>query len=127
MKSFHKKLMSLAFGSGIPAIVLFILFYMIPGMGHAQWNTDTYVNLPISSFEVADMETASTTDGKTWIAFYVQNSGNYDMYAQLLDANGYKLLGTDGMLVSNHTSGSATFVFNVCVDASNNLIIAFQD
>jgi hypothetical protein len=45
------------------------------------------------------------------------------MRAQLIDANGFKLLGADGMLVSNYTSGSATYVFNVAVDASNNLII----
>lgn len=106
---------------------LYLLGMMIPLKSHAQWNLNTSVNLPISSLEVADMETASTTDGKTWIAFYVNNSGNYDMRAQLIDANGYKLLGADGMLVSNKTSGSATFVFNVCVDASNNLIIGCQD
>ncbi len=93
----------------------------------AQWNTNTSVNLPISTLEVADMQTASTTDNKMWIAFYAVNGGNYDMRAQLLDANGNKLLGADGVLVSNQPSGSATFVFNVCVDASNNLIIGCQD
>jgi len=93
----------------------------------AQWNTNTSVNLPISTLEVADMETASTSDSKTWIAFYAVNGGNYDMRAQLLDANGNKLLGPDGVLVSNQPSGSATYVFNVCVDASNNLIIGCQD
>ena len=41
--------------------------------------------------------------------------------------DGFKLLGADGVLVSDPPSGSATFVFNVCVDASNNLIIANQD
>jgi hypothetical protein len=106
--------------------VLF-LFAFLPGTSHAQWNTDTFVNIEISSLTAADMQTAPTSDGKTWIAFYVQNGGNYDMRAQLIDANGYKLLGADGLLVSNQISGSATFVFNICVDASDNLIIAHQD
>jgi len=109
------------------SIIFFLIFSILPGGLHAQWNANTSVNLQISGLIVADMESVSTTDGKTWVAFYNQNSGNYDMRAQLIDADGYKLLGPDGILVDNHTSGSATYVFNVCVDASNNLIIAFQD
>jgi hypothetical protein len=92
----------------------------------AQWNPNTAVNLLISSLPVADMQAVPTTNGKTWIAFYHENGGNYDMRAQLIDENGFKLLGDDGVLVSNKTSGSATYVFNVCTDASNNLIIGFQ-
>lgn len=93
----------------------------------AQWNTNTSVNINISSLVTADMESASTSDAKTWVAFYHQNGSNYDMRAQLFDADGNKLLGDDGVLVSNQNSGSAIFVFNVCVDASNNLVIACQD
>lgn len=92
----------------------------------AQWTTNTSQNLEVAGLNVADLQTASTSDGKTWIAFYNNNAGNYDMRAQLLDAGGNKLLGPDGVLVCSQVSGSATFVFNVCLDASNNLIIAFQ-
>ncbi len=108
-------------------LIASILFSVLgTGLARAQWNPNTSVNLLISNLVVADMQAAPTTDGKTWIAFYRQNGGNYDMMAQLIDENGYKLLGDDGILVSNKTSGSATFVFNVCVDSSNNLIIGFQ-
>ena len=93
----------------------------------AQWNTNTSVNLELAALPVADMQSLTTGTGKTWIAFYHQNAGNYDMRAQLLDVNGVKLLGPNGVLVSNKTSGSATYVFNICKDASDNLIIAFQD
>ncbi len=106
--------------------LLFCLVCFFPALTRAQWNTDTAINLQISGLPTADMETVPTSDGKTWIAFYHENSGNYDMRAQLIDANGYKLLGPDGILVTNQTSGSATFVFNVAVDSSNNLIIGFQ-
>ena len=106
---------------------MILIFDLVPVKIQAQWNTNTSVNLLISTLPTADMQQAATTDGKTWIAFYHQNGGNYDMRAQLIDANGYELLGTDGILVDNHTSGSATYVFSVCIDASNNLIIAFQD
>ena len=93
----------------------------------AQWNSNTDINLDIAEMAVADLQTAHTSDGKTWIAYYQPNgTGNYDMRAQLLDANGNKLLGANGLLVSNQTSGTATFVFNVCVDPNDNLIIGYQ-
>ncbi len=92
----------------------------------AQWNPNTSINLEVAAVEVADLQTATTSDGRTWIAYYHNNAGNYDMRAQLLDVEGNKELGPNGVLVSNQTSGSATFVFNVCLDASNNLIIAYQ-
>ncbi len=108
-------------------LALLVFLTTISSIVKAQWNPNTYVNLQISSLNTADLQSIPTTDGKTWIAFYSQNGSNYDMRAQLIDANGNKLLGPDGILVSNQTSGSAIYVFNVCLDASNNLIIAMQD
>jgi hypothetical protein len=93
----------------------------------AQWNPNTSVNLEVSPLAASDLQAIETTDGKTWIAYYAENgTGGYDMYAQLLDVGGNKLLGSSGVLVSNQPSGSATFVFNVCRDNNNNLIIGFQ-
>lgn len=92
----------------------------------SQWNNDLNSNTPVADLNSADIVTASASDGKTWIAFYSQNGSNYDMRAQLLDIDGTKLLGENGVLVSNRKSGSATYVFNTCVDKDNNLIIAFQ-
>lgn len=108
-------------------VVAMLMVVLWPALLRAQWNTNTSINEEVSTLPVADMQAVSTTDGKTWVAFYVENAGNYDMRAQLFDANGYKLLGADGMLVGNFPSGTATFVFNVCVDLSNNLIVAYQD
>jgi len=126
MKTRQTKCIRSVHFSGFFLVALFIFSVLITEPAKAQWNPNTSVNILISNLPMADMQSASTTDGKTWIAFYHQNGGNYDMRAQLIDENGYKLLGDDGILVSNKTSGSATFVFNVCVDSSNNLIIAFQ-
>ncbi len=111
----------------ITVFPLAILLFFCTGTARAQWNTNTSVNLLISGLGVADMQSVPTTDGKTWIAFYTLNAGNYDMRAQLIDADGNKLLGPDGVLVSNKTSGSATYVFNAAVDGSNNLIVSMQD
>jgi hypothetical protein len=93
----------------------------------AQWNPNTSINLEVSTLPVADLQTVITSTGKTWVAYYHASSGNYNMRAQLLDVDGTKLLGPDGMLVDNQPSGSATFVFSICKDASDNLVIAYQD
>jgi len=111
----------------IVVVVMLISLALLPGVSRAQWNTNTSVNLEISGLSIADMVSVPTADGKIWIAFYHQNGGSYDMRAQLIDEDGNKLLGPDGMLVSNQPTGTATFVFNACVDASNNFIIGCQD
>jgi hypothetical protein len=108
-------------------LILFLNCIFFVATLSAQWNSNTAVNLELASLPVADMQSLTTSTGKTWIAFYHQNTGNYDMRAQLLDVNGNKLLGPNGMLVSNKTSGTATFVFNICKDENDNLVIAFQD
>jgi hypothetical protein len=127
MKTNQRKSMNPVHGSGRIFLPVFLILVLAGPTGHAQWNPNTYVNILISNLPTADMQAAPTHDGKTWIAFYHENAGNYDMRAQLLDADGNKLLGPDGMLVDNQTSGSATYVFNVCVDGSNNFIIGYQD
>ncbi len=103
-----------------------LMFVSMSMVATAQWNSNIATNLELAALPTADMQTVTTSDGRTWIAFYHQNGSNYDMRAQLLDVNGNKLLGTNGLLVCSQTSGSATYVFNVCLDAADNLIIAFQ-
>jgi len=113
--------------NSIRIVIMLVIFNLTFYSIQAQWNPNTFINLQISSLTADGIQTVSTSDEKTWVAFYHYTGSNYDMRAQLLDATGNKLLGTDGVLVSNQTSGSAVFVYNVCVDDSNNLIIAFQD
>lgn len=102
------------------------LFFLLTSCAYCQWNPNTFINLAVSNLNGDDLQTTTTSDGKTWIAFYSNNGGNFDMRAQLLDVNGNKLLGPNGLLVSNQTSGSASFVFNVCIDGNNSLIIGYQ-
>jgi hypothetical protein len=127
MKPLKSKSICSAFNYVVAFFSIVVLFSIAPVTSMAQWNPNTSVNMLISGLPTADIQSASTTDGKTWIAFYHENSGNYDMRAQLIDANGFKLLGADGMLVSSQPTGSATYVFNVCVDGANNFIIGCQD
>jgi hypothetical protein len=99
---------------------------LIINISNGQWNPNTSVNLKVCNAIPSNTKSISTSDGKTWIAFYVENAGQYDMYAQLLDERGRKLLGGNGLLVSNQPTGTAIFTWNICIDATNNLIIGFQ-
>lgn len=110
--------------------MLFLAFFVLINtlIASAQWSINPAVNQQISGLEIADQETVSTNDGKLWVAFYqLTPQGNYDMRAQLFDEQGNKLLGPDGVLVSDKPSGSAIYVFNVCLDVNNNLVIGCQD
>lgn len=93
----------------------------------AQWNPNTSVNLETVGQVATDMQATNTIDGKTWIVYYHTVTGGYELYAQLLDNAGNKLLGTNGVLVDSNPSSSATFVFNICTDAEGNLYIGVQD
>ena len=108
-------------------IFFFISTVIMCSQTFGQWNSNTAVNLETAALNSADVHAVNTSDGRTYIAFYQQNGSNYDMRAQLLDAQGNKLFGPNGILVSNYPTGSATFVFNVNVDQQDNLLIAFQD
>ena len=107
-------------------IYFLILLCTTTSLIKAQWNSNTNKNTVVANKDASDIQTATAGNGKTWIAFYSQNGSNYDMRAQLLDAAGRRMFGDTGVLVSNKKSGSATFVFNVCVDNDNNFVIAYQ-
>lgn len=93
----------------------------------AQWSANTGLNTSLSTLKSADQNLAGTADGKTWIAYYHENTGNYDMRIQLLDAQGNRLLGADGALVNSNISGSAIFTTSLAVDNAGNAIIGMQD
>ncbi len=105
---------------------LLVIFLFFVTFANAQWNSNTAVNLEIAGVQASDIQTVTTTDGKTWVAFYQSVGAAFQMRAQLLDVDGTKLLGANGVLVSSQPTGSATYVFNVCLADSNSLVIAHQ-
>lgn len=94
----------------------------------AQWTTNTLVNTEASNTSTSVCKTMSTSDGKTWMAYYknVPAPNYFEMRAQLLDKDGVKLLGPEGVLVNNAQHSSFTTVNSAIVDAGDNLIIAFS-
>ena len=104
---------------------LFIVFATC--IANAQWNPNTDQNLLVANpGQGGSPFSATTNDGKTYIVFWksVTSSANFELWLQILDQNGDKLLGTDGTMLSNQIPmGSYTVVEATAVDASNNLYI----
>lgn len=94
----------------------------------AQWTSNTAVNTEAANVPVGDCLTAGTSDGKTYLVYYKQvpAPANYELRAQLIDSNGVKQFGPEGVQVSGVNSSTFTQIFNISVDASNNLIVAFN-
>ena len=94
----------------------------------AQWTNNTLLNLQASSYTSSVILSESDSRGGTFIAFYKPNgAGSYDMCVQYLDLNGVKQFGADGITLTSYPNNSATFVFNVMVDAQGFFIVCFQD
>jgi len=111
-------------------IFLFLLLFFSVQNIFAQWSDDSLSNLTIkdgSGIEEVVPLQATTADGYTYISWFESNNGNYKMMMQLLDVQGNKLWGDDGLLVSDHPTGSALYVYHLACDHDGNAIVAFQD
>ncbi|MCB9284576.1 MAG: PKD domain-containing protein [Lewinellaceae bacterium] len=95
----------------------------------AQWTNETDVNTLVAATEAEDMQSAGTSDGKTYVAYWHNLPGPeyYEMRLQLLDENGYPLFGPEGMLVNNVVPMSSyTVLWSITVDAQDNVYIGFN-
>lgn len=106
-------------------ITLLCTGFMISA-ANAQWNPNTDQNLSVANAGNGGTFSATTSDGKTYISFWkeVGAPANYELWLQLLDQNGNKLLGANGVMLSNQIPMSTySVVEGIAVDASNNLYI----
>ena len=94
----------------------------------AQWTSDTTTNTIVR--DTSDATTpliASIPDGSTYVSWFEFGGSNYDLHMQLLDSNGYKKWGPEGIVVSNQLQNSALFRYDLKADHNGNAIVAFQD
>ncbi|PKF74241.1 T9SS type A sorting domain-containing protein [Chryseobacterium sp. PMSZPI] len=103
------------------------VFYSII-MLKSQWNANLNVNLLVADpGALGSSFSAAMNDGKTYIAYWksVPAPKNYELWLQILDQNGNKSLGSNGLLISNQIPMSSyTFLQGTAVDSSNNFYIA---
>ena len=92
----------------------------------AQWTTDTDANTLVAESGELDVLARGTSDGHTYAVYWknVAPPVNIELRLQILDADGNRLFGNDGMLISDQIPmGSFTVSMAAVVDADDNLYI----
>ena len=110
-------------------IALLISMLGIGSLTQAQWTTNYAENTSVADFKATVPFSNSTTDGKTFIAYWKSDdSSGYQMYVQLLDQNGNKILGDNGIqLGTDINMATYTLQFNTTVDKDNNFYVAYTE
>lgn len=98
------------------------------GSADAQWTSDHGTNTTIAdrTGEQVQPKIRATPDGGCVVVWFDNSAGGYDVYAQRLDAQGNALWPHNGVLVRDR-SVSSTQDYDAQVDASGNVVIAFND
>ena len=105
-------------------LIIVICFFSITTT--AQWTSNTDINTLVTSSEGGDMKALGTSSGKTYVVYWkaVSAPTNYELRLQILDVDGFQLLGEEGMLVSDEIPMSTfTVIWNITTDEEDNLYI----
>ena len=105
-------------------LIIVIFFFSITT--NAQWTSNTDINTLVTNSEGGDMKALGTSSGKTYVVYWkaVSAPTNYELRLQILDVDGFQLLGEEGMLVSDEIPMSTfTVIWNITTDEEDNLYI----
>jgi len=107
-------------------VTLLLIAIIIQIGAFAQWTPETDVNTLVATTNNNDVQAVATSDGKTYVVFWkvVPAPTNYELRLQVLDVDGNRQLGDDGMLISDNIPMSTwTAVWTIVVDADDNLYV----
>lgn len=96
----------------------------------AQWTTNLSVNTMVRAVDAGEATTPLVADGpegSTYVCWFENGSGAYQLRMQRLDAQGNRLWPDTGLVVSAHPQNSATYRYDMKADADGNAVVAFQD
>lgn len=94
----------------------------------AQWSTDPLSNLNVAdkTGEQTQVKLAPTDDGGTYVGWFDNSTGGFDVYLQKLDVDGNELWAHNGVLVADR-GFSSTQDWDLDVDTNGNALLAFRD
>ncbi len=108
-----------------------ILFYLFifPLLLFGQWSNDPAENNAICDLtgEQAIPKVVTSPTGDTYISWFSNDSGNYDVRLQRLDAEGNEIWDHNGLLISDNPAMSWLTDWDMTVDQENHAILTFQD
>jgi hypothetical protein len=96
----------------------------------AQWTPDSTLNTLIADAAGVEETTplmAAAPNGYTYISWFKQDGGQYNLYMQLLDSVGVEKWTPGGKLISNQPQSTALFRYDLKTDNVGNAVVAFQD
>ncbi|MBK6964543.1 MAG: T9SS type A sorting domain-containing protein [Bacteroidales bacterium] len=95
----------------------------------AQWSNNAALNNAIGALtgEQAIPKIATCPNGDTYIGFFSNESGNYDVRLQRLDSQGNELWATGGILISNNASMTWLTDWDMTADVNNHCVLTWQD
>jgi hypothetical protein len=102
---------------------------VMPALVFAQWSNDPNQNTPIGAAagEQAIPKVAVYESGTSYISWFSQEAGNYNVRLQKLDILGNKMWADEGLLVSSHPAMTWLTDWDLAVDYSGYAILVFQD
>jgi len=102
---------------------------LLAGAASAQWSGDPAQNTAVATKpgEQVLPKVAASPDGATWIAWFDNASGQYDVYAQRLDADGNRTFEAAGLLVSQHPQSTSLVDWDLLADTSGAAVLVFTD
>lgn len=94
----------------------------------AQWNNNPEENLILfSGAGITSVASVKTSDNNIFVSYFYKESNNYNLYAQLLDSDGYKLWDENGLLISSHPQDANPEPQQMLCDSDDNLVIVMTD
>ena len=109
---------------------LIILFVLIAQIANAQFPADSMLNYMVDDKTGSEQVTPlseRTIDGYTYISWFDNSSGQYNLRMQRLNIDGVPQWAQGGIIVSSLPQNSALFRYDLDVDYDGNAIVAFQD
>lgn len=110
-------------------ILLLLALFILPLSLLAQWSTNPAVNNTICNLsgEQAIPKVATCANGDTYIGFFSNEAGNYNVRLQRLDVQGNLMWAANGILISQHPQESWLTDWDMTCDVANHCILVFND
>ena len=109
--------------------ILLVLIILVPYLLNSQWSDDPAQNNAICDLggEQAIPKVATSPTGDTYVGWFSNDSGNYDVRLQRLDSQGNEIWDHNGILISDNPAMSWLTDWDMTVDQDNHAILTFQD
>ena len=111
------------------SLLSFFALLLIAQISFAQWSSNAAVNNAICSLagEQALPKIATCPNGDTYIGYFSNESGNYDVRLQRIDSQGNELWASGGILISSNASMTWLTDWDMTADVNNHCVMTWQD